>query len=110
MEVRLKTYVGAIIALIIAIVLSYILISLTAYVQGQAPAVCVSNEVERERIRQHTYEGIDEGFKKHVSLLFDVWVKDATHQPRRAKTGIQNGISAYVRAKADAAAWAPPLC
>ena len=70
---------------------------------------CVE-EKAREEVRNLALEGIDAGFKNHVELLFEVWVKDPNEQPRRAKVGMQANISAYLRARADALKWNPPSC
>ncbi|MET0710193.1 MAG: hypothetical protein ABWY82_25625 [Tardiphaga sp.] len=65
---------------------------------------------ERERIRDVTLEGIDQGLKNHVTKLFDVWMKDDSNQPKRAIDGMSIGISAHVRARANAISWNPPPC
>jgi hypothetical protein len=65
---------------------------------------------ERELIRKVTLDGIDQGLKNHVTKLFEVWMKDGGGQPRRAMDGMNVGISAHVRARANALSWNPPLC
>jgi hypothetical protein len=65
---------------------------------------------ERERIRVVVLEGIDEALKQHVMKLFDIWMKDTSKQPERAIEGMSIGISAHVRARANATRWDPPPC
>lgn len=73
------------------------------------PIVCVP-VAERERIREVVLEGIDQGLKQHVLKLFDIWMKDDSNQPKRAIEGMAIGISAHVRARANAQNWNPPPC
>jgi hypothetical protein len=37
-------------------------------------------------------------------------MKDPSDQPRRAIVGMHEGIDAYVRSRAQALRWSPPLC
>lgn len=109
MNVRWE-YFWAIIALIIAIVLAYVLVSVTDDgAKTQASEQCV-DETTRGIIRELALSGADEGFKKHVEHLFEVWVRDPSEQPKRAKRGVQMGINAFVRARADILTWEPPVC
>lgn len=71
--------------------------------------VCVP-VAERERIRVVVLEGIDQGLKQHVMKLFDIWMKDTSNQPKRAVEGMSIGISAHVRARANAMKWDPLPC
>jgi hypothetical protein len=70
---------------------------------------CMDAE-SRERVRGLVLDAIDEGLKNQVVKVFDVWMKDSSDQPKRAIVGMHSGISAYVRSRADALKWAPPLC
>jgi hypothetical protein len=65
---------------------------------------------DRDRILKISLDGIDQALKEHVVRLFDVWVKDRTDQPRRARAGMFDGVNAYLRARSDALKWAPPPC
>lgn len=96
---------------VITIILTLIVIALLdgREVQSKVEQVCV-DPTERETIRELALSGVDEGYKKHVSQLFDIWVKDPHDQPARAKVGMTNGINAYVRARRDSLAWAPVHC
>jgi len=71
--------------------------------------VCVP-VAERERIREVVLDGIDQALKNHVLKLFDIWMKDESNQPKRAIEGMAIGISAHVRARANAQNWNPPPC
>ena len=64
----------------------------------------------RDRIRELSLSAIDQALYAHVMNLYDVWLKDPSQQPQRAKVGMANGISAYRRARADALAWNPETC
>lgn len=94
---------------VITILLTLALLALLEEREAKSESTCVSAE-HSEAIRKLTLEGIDEAFKAHVRLLFDVWMKDHSQQPKRAQVGIANGISAYIRAQADALKWSPPVC
>jgi hypothetical protein len=104
-----REHLWALLALVIAIGLSYVLVNLTKDVQGQAQVGC-ADEKTKEHIRELTLNGIDDGFRKHIGNLFTIWVQDAQDQPRRAKVGLQNGVTAYLRAQEDTLKWAPPTC
>jgi hypothetical protein len=106
-----KEWLWAIISLVIAIVLSYILLSLAQdEAQSKVPFDCV-DPTERERVRDLALEGIDNGLKQAMTHLFEVWQKDPnTEQPRRAQVGTTNAINAHNRARKLALAWDPPTC
>ena len=74
------------------------------------PAEPCMDAESRERVRNLVVESIDAGLKNHVVKVFDIWMKDPSDQPRRAIVGMHEGISAYVRSRANALKWAPPLC
>ncbi len=93
----------------ITIILTLIVIALLDGAESKVEQVCV-DPTEREALRELALAGIDEGYKKQVSLLFEIWVKDPHDQPQRAKVGLTNAINAYVRARRDALAWAPGHC
>lgn len=76
---------------------------------SQSPEVCFSTK-DRDHVRELTYAAIDQAFQQHVGLLFSVWVKDFTPEPKRAVVGMANGISAYRRARDNAAKWNPQIC
>jgi hypothetical protein len=61
-------------------------------------------------IRELTLTAIDQAFVAHVARLFEVWVKDEPTEPKRARVGMANNISAYQRARAYAMSWNPKIC
>lgn len=61
-------------------------------------------------IRELTLTAIDQAFVAHVARLFEVWVKDEHTEPKRARVGMANNISAYQRARAYAMSWNPKIC
>jgi hypothetical protein len=66
---------------------------------------------ERERVRELALAGIDDGLKRSMTHLFEVWQKDPEHeQPKRAQVGTTNAINAHNRARKLALAWDPPTC
>jgi hypothetical protein len=71
--------------------------------------LCMDDE-QREQVRDLMIQGFNEAMKDHTKHLFDVWVRDVTDQPDRAITGMNNGVSAYLRARASALKWSPPNC
>jgi hypothetical protein len=76
---------------------------------AQPNQVCLTAK-EKAHVATLTEHAIDEAYMKHVITLFDVWVRDPTDQPKRAKTGMEQALSAYHRARADILLWAPPIC
>jgi len=71
--------------------------------------VCM-DEATREQIRAVLLEGLDNALRNHIEHVFEVWLKDDRGQPGRARTGVSQGIQAYLKARKGAADWAPPLC
>ena len=70
-----------------------------------------TDAVQKEHIRAIFLKAVDRGLEEQVSHLFDIWVKDpAVAQPKRAQTGADNAVNAYVRAHKAALAWNPPEC
>ena len=77
---------------------------------SKVPYDCV-DPTERERVRDLALSGIDDGLKKAMTHLFDVWQKDPnTDQPKRAQVGTTNAINAHNRARRLALSWDPPAC
>jgi hypothetical protein len=66
--------------------------------------------VSRENIRAIFLRAIDRGLEEQILHVFEIWVRDPSDQPRRAKVGADNAVSAYVRARAAALVWDPPVC
>jgi hypothetical protein len=96
------------VALSVAVVLiGLVAVAVRSETTDQDP--CMDAE-SRERVRGLVLESIDAGLRNQVIKVFDVWMKDPSDQPRRALVGMHEGISAYVRSRANALKWAPPLC
>jgi len=70
---------------------------------------CMDDE-QRERVRGIVLRGIEEGLQQQVKHVFEIWMRDDTEQPKRAITGMNAGIRAYVRSRASALKWSPPKC
>lgn len=71
--------------------------------------VCLDDQT-REQIRGVMVEALDDALKEHVKHVFEVWLKDERGQPERARTGVKQGIKAYIGARKGALDWAPPVC
>jgi hypothetical protein len=76
---------------------------------SQPAAACVDPET-RERVRALSLRAYDEAFVEHTAKLFVLFVTDPIDQPKRAQLGTQQAISAYIRSRAMALRWEPPLC
>jgi hypothetical protein len=48
--------------------------------------------------------------EEQIQRLFEIWMKDASDQPRRAMVGTHNAFSAHTRARRQAVQWDPPVC
>ena len=92
-----------------ALIILLVVLSIASGATRQEPEICTDSET-RDKMRALALEGIDDGFRKHMMLLFDVWVKDIVDQPKRAITGNQLNMRAYLRARAEALRWNPPEC
>ena len=77
---------------------------------GAIEDVCVPNIEEREHIRKIIIEASDEGLKNHLVGLFDVWMKERGGETGRGMTGARLAINAYIRARASALKFDPPIC
>ena len=71
--------------------------------------VCM-DEATREQIKAVMLEALDNSLKNHIEHVFEIWLRDERGQPGRARTGVQQGIKAYLGARKGVADWAPPLC
>ena len=93
----------------LASILLVMVLGVTFAQQTDTVEPCMDDE-SRERVRNLMIDGIDTALKSHVQRVFDIWMKDPSGQPKRAKIGMHEGISAYVRSRAEALKWSPPLC
>jgi|SRR5262245_1986753 len=71
--------------------------------------ICMDDET-RERLKSVMNEALDNSLKTHIEHVFEVWLRDSRAQPDRARTGVQQGIKAYLQARRGVEAWAPPPC
>jgi len=99
--------IGAIVGLITVIIVLIALALIESRSETKAP--CMSSE-DRDHILRMSTRAIDQAFQHHVNSLFSNWVLDAAQQPARAQKGMQNGISAWLRAQEDAKKWVPVVC
>jgi hypothetical protein len=74
-----------------------------------ATTICM-DPATRERAREIIIDGIEQGLKQHTVHVYDVWLKDPSDQPKRARQGMNIGVNAYNRARNAALVWMPPTC
>jgi len=96
-------------ALLLLVVGAILLTSDVRIIAQPAVPACVTDE-ERVLIRRMVLQSVDLAMTDHMKSLFATWLKDPTHQPQRASTGLQAAIAAYQRARADALHWTPKEC
>lgn len=70
---------------------------------------CISHE-DRERIQEIMLQAIDQGVKQQALKMFEIWLKDPTDQPERARRGMEVGIRAYIKSRAVVLRWSPRSC
>ena len=86
------------------------LMLLSTEARAQIKVDCADEET-REKIRGLILTGIDQALIAQVVKLFDVWMRESSENPpRRALTGADIATNAYLRARARALKWNPPLC
>jgi len=94
-----KEWVWAIISLVIAIVLAYVLLSLAKDDAQSAPEPALVTSKWDDQIDELEKQALGEAFKKHIMQLYSIWVTD-NYQPRippRALSGARNARDAYIR-------------
>jgi hypothetical protein len=92
-----KEWLWAILSLIIAIVLAYVLVSI-AKDEPRAELVVAASKYD-DHIDELERQAIDEAFKKYIGQLYNIWVTDQ-YQPKippKALTGARNARDAYIR-------------
>lgn len=77
---------------------------------AESTIVMCANPATREAVRSIMTEALDAALKNHIIHMFEVWMKDDRGQPDRARTGVTNGVAAYIRASKSVAEWSPPDC
>ena len=91
------------------VILTLILLAVLERAGAKVEVVCI-DPAERENVRGILLGAIDKALSTQTEHLFEVWMKDASDQPRRASVGANNAVSAWVRARADTLKWNPPPC
>jgi hypothetical protein len=104
-----KEWIWAIISLVIAIVLAYILLSVAKDDAQSKVDVCVTSE-QRDHIRKVMLEAVDHALDAQVGKLFANWVLDDTGQPKRAQVGTNNAVKAFITARGYVLVWDPHEC
>lgn len=96
--------------IVITVTLVLMVIALLEQAEGRVSIDCF-DPTERERVREISLKGIDDGLAQAVSHLYTVWQKDPDQeQPARARVGMANALNAHNRARRFAVEWSPPGC
>jgi hypothetical protein len=77
---------------------------------AESTNVICADPTMREAVRTIMTEALDIALRNHIVHMFEVWMKDDRGQPDRARTGVTNGVAAYIRASKSVAMWSPPEC
>jgi len=81
-----------------------------AQAQEKEPEIaCVDTEM-REKIREIMLTSLNDALHDHIVNVFGVWLRDDSGQPGRARKGVKQGISAYIRSRKGVENWNPPEC
>lgn len=93
-------WVWAIVSLVIAIVLAYVLLSIAKDdAQSESNLPPMQRSQYDQRLLALDMAGIEAAYQEQVKLLFMNWMKDPNvGQPRRALTGLRNAARAYIEA------------
>jgi hypothetical protein len=83
------------------------LIATGAHAQIRVP--CADSQMQ-EKVRAVILEGIDQALMNQTAKVFEIWMRDQSNQPKRALTGMDVAVSAYIRSRENAMQWRPPLC
>ena len=71
---------------------------------------CAPDEATKARVRDIMVHGLDLALQDRVTTLFEIWMKDDSGQPDRARVGIEQGIDAYLHARKGFLKWDLPVC
>jgi hypothetical protein len=104
-----QEYIWALVTLIVAIALAFILLNVAEKDASPQTPRCVSKE-DREHMLSIALAGYDQALKEHTVKLFSIWVVDEHDQPGRAQKGTQRGIHAWLKSRELAMKWTPPEC
>jgi len=84
-------------------------ISVLPHATAEGSALCM-DPATRERAREIIIDGIEAGLRQHTIHVYDVWLKDPSDQPKRARVGMEIGVNAFNRARNAALSWMPRTC
>lgn len=73
------------------------------------PISCIAPDL-RDRVRAIMLQGLDEGLRKRVEILYEGWLRDPRDQPLRATQGMRTAIRAWSQARRVVEQWNPPDC
>lgn len=74
------------------------------------PVGCVPDEETKEKIRAIMMDAAETALKNHIVRMHEIWMKDETGQPARARNGSRQGLKAYIAGRSFILKWNPPLC
>lgn len=77
--------------------------------RAQISVPCADDKM-REKVREIILQGIDQGLRNQTAQAFLIWMKDTTAQPKRALTGLDAAVEAYMKSRENALAWNPHAC
>src|SRR5580765_1364337 len=96
---------------VITVIITLLLIALFDQEAESDIAFDCMDPTERERVRDISLKGIDNGLEAATQHLYNIWQKDPNvEQPKRARVGIVIAINAHARARKFALDWNPPSC
>jgi hypothetical protein len=94
---------------IVTVIVTLILIALLDRDASSQVSICVTPE-QRDHIREVMLKAVDHALDEQVGHLFGNWVKDPSGQPKRAQTGLNNSLKAFIISRANVLAWDPSEC
>jgi hypothetical protein len=101
--------IGVIIGVICTLAAFALFEIVRAQQSASQPIECVEPDL-RESIRAIVLKGLDDAMRDRAQHLFEVWMRDERDQPKRASTGMQQAISAYIQSRSLALKWNPTPC
>jgi hypothetical protein len=98
----------------IVVVVVILLVACVGYMSGRweaESAECfeISDE-KREELKVILRRAMDDALEHHVERMYEVWMKDDTRQPERARTGTRQGVRAWLRARESLDNFTPNSC
>lgn|SRR5262245_13375750 len=90
-----RQYLWAILALVIAVVLAYILLSIAREDAQSQIILTLPPSKWDEKILELDKKALDEAYIMKIKLLFDVWVREGRENPERPVKGAAEARRAY---------------